>query len=134
MDNFKLYRIVNRHTGEMYFGITSMTFKARWREHMRQSLKKKPKGYLKSKLAIAITDYGPSAFLFEIIIECECKQEILHYEACYINAYKTIDNGYNRSTGSIRNGYSTIINAVNDDNLQVPDYKLPKRRTKKNKL
>ena len=93
MKVFYLYKITNIVNNKLYIGATSRPSR-RWIEHKSESSPC-------AKLKRAISKYGKSAFVFEII--CVGSEDyIFNLESELIKAFDSIKNGYNIQSGGQR--------------------------------
>ena len=90
-----VYKIVNLITDEKYIGQTTQTLENRWKQHIKDSRKKR---YEKRPLYQAIKKYGIENFKIEKIEDCSTEK--LHKrEKYWIEVYDTFHNGYNVTMG-----------------------------------
>ena len=91
-----IYKVTNTANGKIYIGQTSRTIRQRWKEHVRDALKRD-----ESFLHIfhrAIKKYGADSFLVEQIEECDSAY-LDERERYWIKYYNSHDNGYNSDFG-----------------------------------
>ena len=99
-----IYKITNKLNNKAYIG-QSIHIERRWQEHLQHG-RHQPK----SVLHTAISKYGESSFIFEILENCSV-EELDAKEIYYIQYYNTlIPNGYNVQVGG------------NDAHIAIPDY------------
>lgn len=92
-----LYKIVNKNSKKIYFGISSKDPNLRFKEHTVRA----QKGYEKFKIHQAILKYGIECFEFTIICRSKNWNVLCKLESYYILKYKTQDDdfGYNMTPG-----------------------------------
>lgn len=102
-----IYSITNKDTGKIYIG-QSKNIEKRFQEHCQKSKKN-------SYIDRSINKYGPDAFQFEIIHECE-EDKLLEEEWKFVNLYGAYENGYNLTRGGEDNpmNYSELRKKVSD--------------------
>lgn len=85
---YRIYKITNKATGEVYIGKTTQTIEERFKKHCASSDC--------PKLNKAILDYGRLNFEVDILREWDCsEQEANRCESEYIQQYNSIEKGYN---------------------------------------
>ena len=128
MNSCFLYKITNLVNGKLYIGITSRP-ETRRKEHLYSK-----HGNKVSIIKQAVLKYGPENFKFEVL--CEGTREyIVDLEMKAIEAYGTIQNGYNiRAGGSDQGSGHKIKNKKNDIPIFVTGFWFPNRRTCLEKL
>lgn len=90
-----IYKITNKINQKSYIGKTIFTVDKRWKEHCRDSRKKRAE---KRSLYNAMNKYGIENFEIEIIEECS--EDLLEEKEKYwINVFDTYHNGYNATLG-----------------------------------
>lgn len=87
-----IYKIENKVNGKIYIG-QSRNIKRRIQKHKTTAFNKNNKSY-NNHLYRAIRAYGIENFIFCIIDECEIS-ELDKRETYWINAYNSIETGYN---------------------------------------
>lgn len=90
----KVYRIWNIFTGESYIGSTTKEIELRLQDHLQKSAKN-----VDNKFHKALENFGSQAFEIELLEEVETTDELAQKEIHYINAYNTMQNGYNSDRG-----------------------------------
>lgn len=90
----KVYRIWNNLTGDSYIGSTTKEIELRLQDHLQKSVKK-----VDNKFHKAIENFGSQAFEIELIDEAETTDELAQKEIHYIEAYNSMQNGYNSDRG-----------------------------------
>ena len=88
-----LYSLVNKITGDTYFGIT-VDFNKRMKEHKHRILK-----FENRKLYNSLNKYGWKNFEKEIVAIVYCRTEVLELEKFYIEEFDTFKNGLNSTKG-----------------------------------
>lgn len=102
---FYLYKIVNSVNDKVYIGITSKP-EARFKQHLR-------KNSTCTKLKRAISKYGAEKFRMEIL--CIGTEEyILDLEVKAIQAFNSIQDGYNLILGNPKTGGVSLSQEVKD--------------------
>ena len=91
-----IYKITHRESGKAYVGL-SINVCARWRQH-----KSFAKYGGKSAIHSAMLKYGPDAFSFEVLEECD-KSLLEDRERHWIAELKTAVSGYNLTLGGESN-------------------------------
>lgn len=91
-----IYKITHRDSGKAYIGL-SVDIYARWRQH-----KSFAKHGRKSAIYSAMLKYGPEAFDFEVLEECD-KSLLEDRERHWIAELKTATSGYNLTLGGESN-------------------------------
>ena len=90
-----IYKITNKVNGKVYIGKTLNSIQKRWRDHLRDSKKRRCE---KRPLYSAINKYGEENFEIEQIEECS--HDILNErERYWIEYYGSFKNGYNATVG-----------------------------------
>ena len=90
-----IYKITNITNNKVYIGLTN-DWQRRKREHFNGS---KLKCYIDKEI-----NNNPQDFTFEIIDQCESREEIEQKEIYWINFYNSYKTGYNRTTGGFLHG------------------------------
>lgn len=93
LKNSGIYVIKNKINGKVYIG-QARHFKRRWDRHKEAWKGSKNNPYLQH----AYEKYGPDAFEFSVLEECECKKEILNErEQYWMDFYQSYNEefGYN---------------------------------------
>ena len=90
-----IYKITNLTNGKSYIGKTLSTIEERWREHCRDSRKKRCE---KRPLYSAMNKYGIENFKIEQIEECH-DDIVNEREVYWIEYFGTFKNGYNATVG-----------------------------------
>ena len=89
-----IYCATNLINGRKYIGQTTQLLEKRIRQHI----------YYKNSplLHMKINEHGPENFKWDVLCECETRQELNEKEIYYISKYKTLvnQNGYNLMQGS----------------------------------
>lgn len=86
-----IYKVTNLINGKIYIGQTIHTLKQRKNGHETQALKSKRP----FKFHENLIKYGFNNFKWEIIDECNNRNELDKLETYYINYYNSYNNGYN---------------------------------------
>ena len=94
--SYQIYKITNKINGKCYIGKSINLCIARWKDHMTNN---------KSKISKAIKSEGIENFIFEVIeavkfpehIDSEKKidEYVIERERFHINAFDSLNNGYN---------------------------------------
>jgi group I intron endonuclease len=111
-----IYKIINTVTGQFYLG-SSVEYDTRIQNHIR-SLKRND--HFNPLLQRAWNKYGPEAFIFELIEECEV-DKVKDLEGSYLQKVVGLDNCYNISkdplspTRGIKRS-SIVIEAIANSN------------------
>lgn len=90
-----IYLIENKINGKKYIGQTTRTIEERWKEHCKDSLKKRLE---KRPLYNAINKYGSENFILCLVEEVE-ESLLSEREIYWINYYNTYKEGYNATLG-----------------------------------
>ena len=90
-----IYKITNIKNNRVYIGLTNDWYR-RQREHFNTC---KQKCYIDKEIA-----KDPQAFTFEVIDQCESREEIEQKEIYWIQFYNSYYQGYNRTTGGFLRG------------------------------
>ena len=100
-----VYKITNKISGKIYIGQTIQSIDKRICNHLADS-KRNRKGRVKSKIHKAISKYGITNFVFEVIDTAISQEELNQKEQHYIKIYKSNTNtiGYNLLSGGKQNG------------------------------
>jgi group I intron endonuclease len=89
-----VYCLTNKLSGRQYVG-KSVDIRKRWENH-RNPASRKPTSAIHS----ALRKYGPDAFAWEVLEECDSEAEALDAEQYWIEWYGSLaPNGYNLTTG-----------------------------------
>jgi len=87
-----IYKATNKLDGKCYIGQSTFDLDKRKGEHLKGSQRQRPKHYLHR----AIKKYGMENFDWEVIAECETRDEMNKTEMKFIDKYKSLaPNGYN---------------------------------------
>ena len=87
-----IYKATNKTNGKSYIGQSTFDLEKRKGEHLKGSQRQKPKYFLHR----AIKKYGMNDFDWEVLAECETKEELDRTELWFIRKHKTITpHGYN---------------------------------------
>lgn len=90
-----IYKATNKINGKVYIGQTVCSFHKRKLKHFSKANEKKPSMHFHR----ALKKYGKSNFTWEIIENCNSKQELDDMEFHYIKQYDSFKNGYNMTFG-----------------------------------
>lgn len=90
-----IYKITNTINQKVYIGKTNFSIEQRWKEHCRESKRKKN---INRPLYQAINKYGISSFTIEEIESCLI-EESYDREKFWISYYDSFINGYNATLG-----------------------------------
>jgi group I intron endonuclease len=118
-----IYKATNIINNKCYIGQTIQAFNIRKMNHKAQS--KRSNGYFQR----AINKYGWDNFIWEVVCECESRDNLNEMEKYYINFYDSFNNGYNLTTG----GDSYIMSDETKQNISknyAMSSKLPEVRYK----
>lgn len=88
-----IYKATNKINNKSYIGQTIKSLRSRKSQHLADSIRK---NYNFHK---AIQKYGIDSFSWEILCECDSKEEMDEMEFHYIIQYDTYRNGYNCTFG-----------------------------------
>ena len=87
-----IYKATNKTNGKAYIGQSTFDLEKRKGEHLKGSQRQKPRYFFHR----AIKKYGMDDFDWEILAECETKEELDRTELWFIRKHKTIaPHGYN---------------------------------------
>ena len=90
-----IYSATNKINGKRYIGQTIRTLKQRRQDHYYEA-----KGHrFDNHFYKALRKYNPEDFEWEIIGECDEKEELNRLEIYYISYYNAIEGGYNQLIG-----------------------------------
>lgn len=92
---FTVYRIINKHNGKSYIGMTSRTVSCRWTEHLIRARK----GVRNSRLYCAIRKYGSESFDLQTLATADTEDELRSLEMQFIEEFDTYESGYNCNLG-----------------------------------
>ncbi|NCB96062.1 MAG: hypothetical protein EOM35_06355 [Negativicutes bacterium] len=94
----QIYKITNKIDNKCYIGQTNRGINTRFIEHKCRA-KRNPK-YL---LHLAMQEFGVSAFMIEILKECNNSEEACVFEQTFISEFDSTnpDKGYNKSKGGL---------------------------------
>lgn len=90
----KIYLVWNIFTAQFYVGSTTKEIKGRILDHFQKSAKK-----VDNKFHKAIENYGFQAFDYLWIDFTDTTDELAQKEIYYIEAYNSVQNGYNSDRG-----------------------------------
>lgn len=90
----KIYLVWNIFTAQFYVGSTTKEIKGRILDHFQKSAKK-----VDNKFHKAIENYGSQAFDYLWIDFTDTTDELAQKEIYYIEAYNSVQNGYNSDRG-----------------------------------
>lgn len=99
-----IYKIENIINHKVYIGLTN-DWKRRYREHFNGS---KLKCYIDKEIHA-----NPDQFIFEVIDECDSREEVEQLEIKWIKYYDSYKNGYNKTTGGFLRGSWDCENELN---------------------
>ena len=91
INNFGIYKILNKLNNKSYIGSTSESFRKRWNLHKHHLVNGKHKN---SHLQYAWNKYGSDNFEFIILEECNDKNKVLEREQYWIDS-NDFENLYN---------------------------------------
>jgi len=89
-----IYKATNKINGKCYIGQTTGKLKNRRKQHLYKS-KNMSNFYFHN----ALRTYGKDSFEWEVLCECDTKDELNEMEFHYIKQYDTYENGYNMTFG-----------------------------------
>lgn len=93
--NYVVYKITNIVTKRCYIGVDSY-FPKRIKQHQNLLLKNKHKNkYLQS----SYNKHGKDNFTFELLEQCNTREEMLGKEKEFIKYFNSLENGYNHTEG-----------------------------------
>lgn len=93
--NYSVYKITNIINNKSYIGVDSY-FPKRLKQHKSNLDKNIHKNkYLQN----SYNKYGFENFTFELLRNCETREEMLNKEIELISYYNTLENGYNHTVG-----------------------------------
>lgn len=94
MKEYHIYMICNTVNSKLYIGSTTKSLNKRWRLHISDSKRQRTKNF---PLYIAFKKHGVDNFCIEHVetIDVNTKDEARIVENEYIDAYDSINNGYN---------------------------------------
>lgn len=120
--NYYLYKITNLVNGKLYIGVTNNPDK-RKRQHLYEEKKNK-----NPLIKAAIAKYGVESLMFEVI--CIGNQEYIYdLERKAVEAYGSMDHGYNLTPGG-RGGLGNKVKKRSDDyECYVSGFWFPNKRT-----
>jgi len=100
-----IYKITNKINGKIYIGQTIQTLVDRISNHLADSKRDRIKR-VKSKLHRAISKYGITNFVFEVLDTADSQDELNQKEQKYVTEFKSnVDTiGYNLLSGGKQNG------------------------------
>lgn len=87
-----VYAIINKNNGKKYIG-SAHNFRNRFKSHRSALFLGK---HSNKKLINSWKKHGADAFEFKILVVC-AKKDVIFYEQLIINAYGSVNNGYNIS-------------------------------------
>ena len=90
-----IYKATNTINGKVYIGQTVCDFHKRQIKHFSKANAEKPSMHFHK----ALKKYGKDVFIWEIIEQCQSKQELDDMEFHYIKQYDSFKNGYNMTLG-----------------------------------
>jgi len=90
-----IYKSTNKINNKSYVGQTICAFNVRKLQHINDSAANRDNIYFHN----AIRKYGPTNFEWEILKRCYSREELDAEEKRFIIKYKTLENGYNLTTG-----------------------------------
>ena len=132
LNNFMIiYKVTNLINNKIYIGQTKQDLKNRKRQH-KYFLKKQNNNLFHN----ALRKYGFENFTWEILCECDSKEELDEMEFHYINQYRTFwkfsdCNGYNLTLG----GEGTYLHPLSKNARQkMRDAKLGKKQSRETVL
>jgi len=92
-----IYKITNQTNNKSYIGFTEMTMNQRWLAHVNAADNGSQNHFHR-----AIRKYSANVWEFEILEQCEAREEAGNIEIELIAEHKTFENGYNSTTGGER--------------------------------
>ncbi len=90
-----VYKATNKINGKIYIGQTVKSLDIRISGHITDALSKRDDIYFHK----AIRKYGKKNFKWEIIAQCNSREELDRAEIVIIKKYNTFENGYNLNCG-----------------------------------
>ena len=90
-----IYLAINKINGKCYVGQTIHTLKKRKAEHYYEVKSHREKSYFHN----ALRKYAKDDFTWEIIHECDNKEDLNKWEVYYIGYHDSIEGGYNLLIG-----------------------------------
>lgn len=90
-----IYKATNTVNGKVYVGQTVREFGVRKKAHISRAFGSKPE----VAFHFALKKYGKGSFVWNVIEECETKDELDEMEYHYIMQYDSYKKGYNRTLG-----------------------------------
>lgn len=94
-----IYRAINKINGKSYLGQTTISLERRMSQHKREASKRLETKDTQTPFYNAINKYGWDAFEWEILMECDCQNQVDEREKYYINHYKENGGVYNVKPG-----------------------------------
>ena len=101
-----IYKATNKLNGKVYVGQTTFKLEDRIKEHIKSAKRRERKYYFHK----AIRKYGEDNFIWEVIAECNSKEELNKTEIEMIRKYNAFGTGYNLSIGG--EGNSGLIHSA----------------------
>lgn len=90
-----IYKATNKINGKIYIGQTTRSLRRRKQGHIQDTKNNRDNSIFHR----AIKKYGKNVFSWEIIENCDSKDELDEMEFHYIKQYDSYDNGYNLTLG-----------------------------------
>jgi len=102
-----IYKATNIVNGKCYIGQTVSSLRVRINGHIKES-----KRSITNAFHNAINKYGKNSFMWEVLCECDTKEELNDMEYHYIKSYHShiSENGYNILWGESRKPFISGIN------------------------
>lgn len=106
-----IYKITNKENNKVYIGQTIRTLQQRFNRHKNDALH----NILNTHFARAIREYGPDAFIAEVIDTAETQEELNKKEQYWIQYYNSINNGYNETDAIEKCGGNTYQSKTSEE-------------------
>lgn len=92
---FKVYRVTNLITKEIYIGATGRSLSSRWKGHVKDS-----KLTIKRLLPNAIRKFGERSFKMETLVKCSSERQMYDLETFFLRLCNEIGQPvYNMTKG-----------------------------------
>ena len=106
-----IYKITNIQNNKVYIGQTIRPIEQRFHRNLNDALN----NILDTHFARAIREYGPDAFIAEIIDSADTQEELNKKEQYWIQYYNSVEDGYNETDAISKCGGNTYQSKTEEE-------------------